>query len=622
MTPQAMLEEALSSLTVYDEFAFDLETTSLDPFKAKILIVSVATEDGVWALSFEGPNALPYLETMEKLEVVFSDPDKIAITWNGGFDVKQLIVQGVNYHNKIADGMVARWLCDETLAQRKMLGLKKQVLINYNYEMVEIKDTNILDGVVDEEAEAYARDDALYTYKLWKEKIEPNLRKQGLEKVYWRICSPVVRVLADMELNGFFLDTDHLTDLEERLGDEVGELTTKIKALSGVDTFNPGSGKQISKLLFDDLGIEIKRGHPWTKSGYWGTAEDVLKRYKGDHTTAAGEDPVDLILRLRWGAKLLKTYVKPFLKRIDEGHDGRIRTGFRQTGTKTGRLSSAGPNLQNIPTEKNMIRRAFIAPPGKKLVVADYSQIELRVGGFLAAKRLGSSNIQAAYAKSKDADLHEITRMQMEALGVERFFKSDPNCRRNAKIVNFGFFYGRSAAAFSRENKIDLNESKDLRNKFLYDLYPEIPKMQKYCAGQISMRGFVTTIAGRRRRFFEDMGKSVEDIWWPAWVAWNSLCQGSSQDIIQIAMRNIYQALLNNRRDGLEFEGTFIPPEAWEAVLMLVQVHDELVAEAPEEYADPVAAWINHMMSTAVETPLMIFPAVAGIGHDWEGSKT
>ena len=277
--------------------------------------------------------------------------------------------------------------------------------------------------------------------------------------------------------------------------------------------------------------------------------------------------------------------------------------------------------MQNIPTEKGMIRKAFIPPFGKKLIVADYSQLEMRVGGFLAKKRIGWSKVQEAYMNSAAADLHEATRAQMEGLGVAKFFHSDPLCRRNAKVVNFGFFYGRSAAAFAQDNDVDRNEAADLRHKFLNDLYPEIQAMQKYCAGQLVAKGYVTTITGRRRRYPEEQGKSFQDVWWPAWQGWNATVQGSAQDIIQIAMRNLYEGIMKNREDGLEFEGKKVPALAWEEVKVLIQVHDELVAEAPEEHVETVARWMGHVMSTAVVDDDMAFPADPTTGDSWEEAK-
>jgi len=134
-------------------------------------------------------------------------------------------------------------------------------------------------------------------------------------------------------------------------------------------------------------------------------------------------------------------------------------------------------------------------------------------------------------------------------------------------------------------------------------------------------KGHVTTITGRRRRYPEERGKSFQDVWWPAWQSWNATVQGSAQDIIQIAMRNLYESIMKNREDGFEFEGEKIPASAWEEVKMLIQVHDELVAEAPEEHAETIAKWMGHMMSTAVVDDDMIFPVEAGIGNSWEEAK-
>lgn len=524
----ANFDEAIASIDKAESFAFDIETTGLDPLTTDLLVLSLATEDGAWAIPFAGP--VPHLrwqdpEMTKRIQHVFSDPEKFAISWNGGFDDKHLIHRGFNLRCKDLDGMVGIWLLDEMLARSKDIGLKRQAEIKLGVKMGEFADTGLLEGIVDEDACKYAADDAKYTYILWHDHVWPMLQEEGLTKVFTKICMPVLRVLVEMELNGCTLDVEQLRKVEKDLIEKTSIVLQELQDMSGNPKFNPGSSKQLSKLLFGSaslLKIPIKRGHEWKiKSSQWATDKRTLKRYQKDHPL------FEKLTEFRKAKKLLSTYATPLQARALASKDGRVRSSYRLTGTVTGRLSSSAPNFQNISSDGG-IREAFVPADGMLMVVADYSQIELRMGGCLAYKVFGKSNIVGKYGEG--LDLHEATRQQYDAMGIDRFNEAAVGAemaRRNAKIANFGYFYGRSADAFAQDNpEVSFEEASMLRELFLSKLYPEIPAMHDHCVKELVENGFVKTITGRRRRFKYCYARDPRDVWWEGWVAWNAVTQG------------------------------------------------------------------------------------------------
>jgi DNA polymerase-1 len=559
----------------------------------------------------------------KRISHVFSSREKLAISWNGGFDDKHLIHRGFRLKTRDADGMVGVWLLDEMLAKSKQIGLKKQAKAVLGVEMAEFEDTRLIEGIVDEKALAYASDDAKYTYVIWHDYVRPKLEEDNLLKVFERICMPVLRVLAEMELNGTLIDVDQLREVEQELTTKNEAVLQELRTMSGNPKFNPGSSKQLSVLLFGPasvLRLPVKKGHEWkVKSGQWSTDKRTLRRYKNDH-------PIfEKLTEYRKSKKLLTTYAIPLQERARQSKDGRVRSSFRQTGTVTGRLSSSNPNFQNIST-KGGIREAFVAPEGSKLIVADYNQLELRMGGCMAHRTFGRSHIVEKYQQG--LDLHEATRQTYDALGIDRFNEAAvgaEEARRNAKIANFGYFYGRSADAFAQDNpEVAYPEAVTLRELFLTKLYPEITAMHDHCVKDLVENGYVKTITGRRRRFKYCYARDPQEVWWEGWVGWNSVVQGSAQDLIQIAMRDVYADICAGRAgQDVQSDGKVLrlPPETWERVKPLIQVHDELVVETPEYVAEDIAAWLSYRMGKAVSGQIVDFPAEAGIGQNWIEAK-
>jgi len=261
-----------------------------------------------------------------------------------------------------------------------------------------------------------------------------------------------------------------------------------------------------------------------------------------------------------------------------------------------------------------------------KMIVADYNQLELRMGGLVAHRVFGKSNIVEKY--NQGLDLHEATRQTYDALGIDRFNEATvgaEEARRNAKIANFGYFYGRSADAFAQDNpEVAYAEAMTLRELFLVKLYPEIPAMHDHCVKELVENGFVKLITGRRRRFPYCYGRDPKDVWWEGWVGWNSVVQGSSQDLIQIAMRDVFMDIQRGRSgEAIESDGKVLafPADIWRNVKILIQVHDELVIEAPAEVAKDVADWLSYRMGNAISGQVVEFPAEAGIGDNWIEAK-
>jgi len=353
----ALFDEAIGSIDRHESFAFDIETTGLDPLTTDLLVLSLATEDGAWAIPFAGP--VPHLrwqdpEMFTRIQHVFSNPQKLAISWNGGFDDKHLIYRGFDLKTRDADGMVGVWLLDEMLAKTKMIGLKKQAKIVLGVDMSEFEDTRLLEGIVDEQALAYARDDAKYTYVIWHDHVWPKLQEEGLTKVFERICMPVLRVLSEMELNGCTIDVEQLKKIEKDLIVQNDEVLLELQAMSGNPKFNPGSSKQLATLLFGQMSvlkIPVKRGHEWkVKSKQWSTDKRTLRRYKNDH-------PIfEKLTAYRKSKKLLSTYATPLQERALASKDGRVRSSYRQTGTVCVRHDTL------IPTDRGLVEISSLLP--------------------------------------------------------------------------------------------------------------------------------------------------------------------------------------------------------------------------------------------------------------------
>ncbi len=413
-----------------------------------------------------------------------------------------------------------------------------------------------------------------------KSVTEAKLNELGMDRLYYEIELPLCEVLADMESAGFMVDRRALSEFGESLNEGIEKLKTDIWALAGGE-FNINSPKQLGEVLFEKLMLPAGKK---TKSG-WSTNADVLDKLRGKHPI------IEMILDYRMLTKLKSTYADGLLKLIDK--DGRIRTKFQMTVTATGRLSSTEPNLQNIPIRKELgsqIRKMFIASSGKTLVDADYSQIELR----LLAHISGDNRMQEAFTSGED--IHRVTASQVFNTPLEEVTSLQ---RSRAKAVNFGIVYGISAWSLSQDIGVFPNEAKEYMDAYL-DKYSGVHDYMKRIVEEAKADGFVKTLYNRRRALPELKSSNFNMRSFGERVALNMPIQGTAADIIKLAMVNVYKRL---KSEGLKAR-------------LILQVHDELICECPEDEAETVCRILEEEMSGVAQlaVPLTV---EAKIGHSW-----
>jgi DNA polymerase-1 len=381
--------------------------------------------------------------------------------------------------------------------------------------------------------------------------LERELRQANQQQLFDDIEMPMSRVLAEMELTGVRVDTNQLAELSSKLAEMVGEKERRIYELAGCQ-FNISSPRQVGEVLFDKLKIDEKMKR--TKSGAYSTTEEILEKYRHSH------EVVDLILQIRGLNKLLATYINALPELINHA-TGKIHTTYNQTVTATGRLSSANPNLQNIPVRTDIgreIRRAFIPDEGSILLAADYSQIELRLMADMSA----DPDMLAAFHSGED--IHRATAAKIYKVAVDDVTDAQ---RRNAKTANFGIIYGISAFGLSERLSIPRSEAKMLIDGY-FESYPHIKDYIDRCVEKARNDGYVTTVMGRRRYLPDINSRNAGLRSFAERNAVNAPLQGSAADIIKLAMIRIYGKI---KAEGL-------------ASRMIMQVHDELVFNVvPEE---------------------------------------
>ncbi|MBI4864487.1 MAG: DNA polymerase I [Candidatus Riflebacteria bacterium] len=417
--------------------------------------------------------------------------------------------------------------------------------------------------------------------------FDDRLAQAGLTKLFAQVEMPLIPVLDGMERAGILVDPEVLAALGQELATELAALEGKIHLLCG-ETFNVNSPAQLSRILFEKLKCPVIRR---TKTGY-STDSDVLLSLEHDHKVEVARH----VNEYRHLAKLKGTYVDA-LPRLISPTTGRLHTTFNQVVTATGRLSSVDPNLQNIPVRTPVgmrIRRAFHAPPGHLLLSADYSQIELRILAHLA----DSGFLKAAFAR--DDDIHRRTAARMFGMAEDQV---TPDVRSRAKAINFGILYGMSAYGLSREVGISQDEAR----VFMDQYFAQFPEVRTYIDQQLKRareNGFVTTLTGRRRYLPQIQSTNGNERSFAERTAVNTPVQGSAADLIKIAMLAVHRRLADGR-----FRAR-----------MLLQIHDELVFEVPEEEAGPLSDLVKIEMERAMTLAVNIRVDLKA-GRSWADLK-
>jgi DNA polymerase-1 len=432
--------------------------------------------------------------------------------------------------------------------------------------------------------EALAATRAVLTWRLCGEQRR-RLAELGLDALYRDIELPLVRVLAAMEAVGVAIDVHRLGEITARLRDRIDEVRDGIFALAGGD-FTIGSPQQVAEVLFSRLGLQpVRKG----KTGY-STDARVLKTLRGQHAI------VPLIEEWRELTKLVNTYLEPLPASVDPG-TGRLHTTFNQTVASTGRLSSSNPNLQNIPIRTELgsqIRDCFVAAEGMRLVVADYSQIELRLMAFLAQEPA----LIDAYRRGED--VHRVTAAAVAGIPVEQVTKTQ---RERAKATNFGIMYGLSAFGLSEQVDMPLDEARAFIDAY-FAKYPQVKVFREKVIADALEAGYVTTVFGRRRAVPELRAHNFRERSLGERLAVNSVLQGSAADIIKVAMLHVTADLAAR---GLRSR-------------LVLQVHDELVFESPGDEIDQVLPLVREAMCGAfpMDPPLDVS---IGVGDTWLSAK-
>lgn len=566
--------------------SLDTETTSASPMEAELvgLSFSVKEKEAFYvAIPKDREEALQYVNIFKPL---YEDPEILKVGQNIKYDYVVLRNYGVDIQGKMFDTMIAHYLIQPEL--RHNMDYMAETLLQYQTVHIEEligpkgKGQKNMRDLSPEEVYEYAAEDADITLQL-KNVLEPQLKEVGAESLFWNIEMPLVRVLADMELNGVLLDTESLSEIERTFTQRMQQYESHAFELAG-EEFNISSPKQVGEILFGKMKIVDKPKK--TKTGQFVTSEDVLLQLKDKAPI------VEDILNYRGMKKLLGTYVEALPKLINP-RTGHIHTSFNQAVTATGRLSSSDPNLQNIPVRDDdgkEIRKCFIPEPGCKFFSADYSQIELRIMAHLS----GDKHMSEAFREG--FDIHRATASKIWKEKMEDVTDSQ---RKQAKQANFGIIYGITTYGLAQRMGIENGEARQL----IDDYFATFPKVKEYMekAKETAREcGYAETLFGRRRYLPDITSKNGTVRGFAERNAINAPIQGSEADIIKLAMIRIWKRF---KKEGIRSR-------------MILQVHDELNFSVYPDEAEKVEKIVLEEMQGAypLNVPLI---AVAGWGDNW-----
>ena len=592
-TPDALATLA-KELARQPVFAFDTETTGLHPVASELVGLSFSWNTGqgcyIPIRSAMG-DTLPLSAVVEAIGPVFADESIKKAGQNLKFDLLVLKQVGVEVAGVSFDTMIASFLLDPLRRSHGMNALARELL---DYDPIPItdligkgKEQITLDEVDPRRVCEYAAEDAEVTWRLY-EVLSKQLAGSPFEKLFHETEMPLVEVLVQMEHNGVALATGILAKMSNSMAQRMVELTRAIHGEAGHE-FNIDSTKQLANVLFDEQGLPVIRK---TKTGR-STDADTLEALTRTTDNAIPR----LVLEYRELAKLKGTYVDTLPEMICE-RTGRIHASFNQTGAVTGRLSSSEPNLQNVPVRTEagrQIRSAFVAGlVDHTLLVADYSQVELRV----LAHFCQDDNLLAAFREGRD--IHAFVAAQVNGVPIDQVTKEQ---RGRAKAVNFGIIYGQTAFGLSRALDISRSDAESFIAEYFLR-YPKIRLFIDECIARARRTGYAETILGRRRPIDDLSSRNRQRVAFGERIAVNTVIQGSAADLIKRAMIDIHRAI----RSG-ELQSR-----------MLLQVHDELVFETPVSRVQEETKVIRRLMTTSLKLDVPIAVDIAH-GPNWLESK-
>ncbi len=572
----------IEELKARRHFAIDLETTSKHPMFAKIVGISICYKDDeayyIPLAHKKAPKQLDINWVLSSLKPVLEDEGILKYGQNIKYDYIVFRNYGISLAGIGFDPMIASYLMNPSKHSHNLEELAREYL---DHQMTRFKDVakeDRFDEVGVEKARDYSCEDVQATFLLTKI-LEPKLKAEGLEELFKGVELPLIRVLAEMEINGVKIDVKLLRDISAELERELKGLEHRIYELAG-GIFNINSPKQLSDVLFKKLKLPtIKR----TKTGY-STDVEVLTELSKSHELPA------LLLEYRTISKLKSTYVDTLPKLIHP-KTGRVHTSYNQTVTATGRLSSSDPNLQNIPLKVvhgKSIRSAFIPEKGYKMVSADYSQIELRILAHVSA----DEELIRAFKEGKD--IHTETATTIFGVRPEDVTEE---MRRKAKVINFGIIYGMSPYGLAKELGIDHGTAENYITNY-FNKYRGVKEYVDHTIAEARKRGYVLTLLNRRRYIPEISSDNANIRQFGERTAINTPIQGSAADLIKVAMIRLF-----NRLD----------PE----VRMIIQIHDELVFEVPEARLKESMEIIKDEMEGVMELKVPLRVDI-NYGDNWE----
>ncbi|SFI08108.1 DNA polymerase I [Halpernia frigidisoli] len=565
--------------------AFEAITSSDDAMIAELIALSFSYKNGLAYYIPISENREEAVKTLEIFRPFFEKEDVLKISHDLKFDFKILKNYGFDLKGNFFDTMIAHYLLNPD--GRHGSDYLAEMFLNYKPVTLESlvgkgkSQSNFRDLDLKVQTD-FAGENADITFQLYQ-LFEPQLKKEKLENVFYQIEIPLLKVLAKMELEGVALDEEWLAKESKDLENDLAALEKEIFSLSG-EEFNMNSPKQLGEVLFDKMKLDPKAKK--TKTGQYATGEDILQKLSFEN------EIIKHILEYRTYQKLKSTYVDALPLQLDK-NDNRVHTTFAQTVAATGRLSSINPNLQNIPIRTlrgQQIRGAFVSAKGKKIISADYSQIELR----LIAEISKETEMMKAFQNNED--IHASTAAKLFNIPLNEVTKLQ---RSQAKTVNFGIIYGVSAFGLSEQTGLSRAESKAMIEAY-FETYPRLKEYMKEQVEKARENGFVETLLGRRRHLKDINSGNFVVKGHAERNAVNAPIQGSAADIIKIAMINIDQKFAEKNLK----------------TKMLLQVHDELLFESPDDEVETAKEIIKQEMENAVKTEVPLLVEV-GEGKNW-----